>query len=337
MIFFSIVIPVYNTGNYLQRCFDSILDQTYGNWEAIVVDDGSTDNCTIQICNRYAKQDRRFRVICKENEGSLFARRKAIKEAKGDFFCFLDSDDYWNKNLLSKVNECIQATDSDLVIYRMRRKGTRRNAPSPKIFKNKTIITETTKYRLIKPLMNAGRLNNLALKVASRDILDFERDYTSYKGIQYGEDLLQSIPLFENAKRITFINDILYYYYNNPKSVTRVSISDEKQYKLYINSTAVNKEVFSYLERNFNKEDYIDKFYSSLLKQRFQFVKDYALYQKNRDMFQTYADMVLRDDLMRDAGAFFRQRRCYLKNRKIIKLLQSDQLYEYAISRIYKG
>lgn len=337
MIFFSVVIPVYNTGHYLQRCFDSVLSQTYENWEAIVVDDGSTDNYTIQICDNYARKDQRFHVIHKENEGSLLARRKAIEEAKGDFFCFLDSDDYWNKNLLSKVNDCIQTTGSDLVIYRFQRKGTRRNAASPKIFKNKTIITEKTKYRLLKPLIRVSKLNNLCLKVVSRDIVDIGRDYTPYKEIQYGEDLLQSIPFLENAKRITFINDILYYYYNNPTSMTRVPVSDEKHYKLYMNSTIVKKVLLSYLERNFNREEYIDEFYLDLIKQRFLFVKDYSFFQEDKILFQKYADMVLNDDLMRDAGDFFKQSRYYLKNRKIIKLLKSDQLYQYAMNKLYKG
>ena len=337
MIFFSVLIPVYNTGHYLQRCFDSVLNQTYENWEAIVVDDGSTDDYTIQICDKYAKKDPRFHVIHKENEGLLLTRRKAIKEAKGDFFCFLDSDDCWNESLLSRVNDCVQTTGSDLVIYRFQRKGTRRNATSPKIFKNRTIITAQTKYRLVKPLIRVGKLNNLWLKAVNRDIVDIERDYTPYKEIQYGEDLLQSIPLFENAKRITFINDILYYYYNNPTSMTRVPVSDEKHYKLYMNSTIVKKVLFSYLERNFNREEYIDEFYLDLIKQRFLFVKDYSFFQKDKNTFQKYADMVLRDDLMRDASDFFKQSRYYLKNRKIIKLLKSDQLYQYAMRKIYKG
>ena len=92
--FFSIVIPVYNVENYLRQCVESVLTQTFENIEVILVDDGSPDNCPA-ICDEYARQDPRVRVIHKANGGLSDARNCGIRAARGQYMLFLDSDDYW--------------------------------------------------------------------------------------------------------------------------------------------------------------------------------------------------------------------------------------------------
>ena len=93
----SIVVPLYNVENYLKECIDSILTQSYHNLEIILVDDGSTDNSG-KICDNYAKKDSRIKVIHKENGGASDARNYGIKEAKGKYIQFTDSDDFYDKN-----------------------------------------------------------------------------------------------------------------------------------------------------------------------------------------------------------------------------------------------
>ena len=90
--FFSIIIPVYNVAPYLRECLDSVLAQTFTDWEAICVDDGSTDGSGA-ILDEYAVKDNRFRVIHQSNAGVSSARNKALDEAQGEWICFLDSDD----------------------------------------------------------------------------------------------------------------------------------------------------------------------------------------------------------------------------------------------------
>ena len=106
--FFSIIIPVYNVAPYLRECLDSVLAQTLTDWEAICVDDGSTDGSGA-ILDEYAAKDKRFRVIHQKNAGVSAARNKALDEALGDWICFLDGDDVWNERLLcifaSGINE----------------------------------------------------------------------------------------------------------------------------------------------------------------------------------------------------------------------------------------
>ena len=95
----SIIVPVYNTEKYLHRCIDSILAQTFTDFELILVDDGSPDNCP-QICDEYAEKDCRVKVIHQENGGLSAARNAGIDIATGTFIFFCDSDDYIKEDCL---------------------------------------------------------------------------------------------------------------------------------------------------------------------------------------------------------------------------------------------
>lgn len=101
---FSVIVPIYNVEKYLRKCIDSILKQTYRNFELILVDDGSPDECP-NICDEYAKNDKRIKVIHKENEGLVAARNTGIKEAVGDYICYVDGDDWISEVLLETVLE----------------------------------------------------------------------------------------------------------------------------------------------------------------------------------------------------------------------------------------
>lgn len=94
---FSVIVPVYNVEKYLSKCLKSILNQTYGDFELILIDDGSTDNSST-ICDQYESNDDRIKVIHKKNGGSSSARNEGIKYSSGDYIIFMDSDDYWASN-----------------------------------------------------------------------------------------------------------------------------------------------------------------------------------------------------------------------------------------------
>lgn len=98
----SVIIPVYKTERYLHRCIDSLVNQDYKNIEIILIDDGSPDHCG-NICDEYAKKDKRIRVIHQENQGISVARNAGIKKSCGEYICFVDSDDYVDIHLLSTV------------------------------------------------------------------------------------------------------------------------------------------------------------------------------------------------------------------------------------------
>ena len=110
---FSIIIPMHNVEKYLKKCLDSVVDQTYKNYEVIIIDDGSTDNSK-QIAKKY-----KFNLIESEFVGVSEARNIAIKEAKGEYLIFLDSDDWWDKDLLKKLEENSK-NNPDLIRFQMR-------------------------------------------------------------------------------------------------------------------------------------------------------------------------------------------------------------------------
>ena len=109
----SIIVPIYKVEKYLNRCIDSILNQTYKNIEVILVDDGSPDRCGA-ICDNYSKIDKRIKVIHKKNEGLAEARNAGIKIATGEYISFVDSDDFINKNMYKVLYENAIKYDADI-------------------------------------------------------------------------------------------------------------------------------------------------------------------------------------------------------------------------------
>lgn len=113
---FSIIVPVYNTEQYLRECIDSILAQTYENFEVILIDDGATDNCP-QICDEYAERDSRVKVIHKENGGVSSARNIGIQSAKGKYLLFFDSDDSVKPNTFERLFQLQLEKKADVICY----------------------------------------------------------------------------------------------------------------------------------------------------------------------------------------------------------------------------
>src|SRR5690554_5058559 len=113
---FSVLIPAYNIEDFVKDSILSVINQTYSNWEMIVVNDGSTDN-TLSILKDYEKKDKRIKIINQENKGLLMARRVAIEKAIGDYICFLDSDDFWENNMLEVLVSRIKSYNPDLILF----------------------------------------------------------------------------------------------------------------------------------------------------------------------------------------------------------------------------
>lgn len=112
----SVVIPVYNIENYLGKCLDSILAQTFQDYEVIVVNDGSTDR-TADVCDEYAAKDARIRIIHKENEGVSVARNTGIEVASGEYFLFFDGDDFMEPYTMEELYKVAKEQQADTVVY----------------------------------------------------------------------------------------------------------------------------------------------------------------------------------------------------------------------------
>ena len=116
MVKYSFIVPVYNTSKYLKKCLDSLVKQTFKDFEIIIVNDGSTDNSS-NIISKYQDTYRNIKVINQKNQGLSMARNNGVKEANGEYLIFIDSDDYVEKNLLKEVDKEIK--DAEVLRYQV--------------------------------------------------------------------------------------------------------------------------------------------------------------------------------------------------------------------------
>jgi glycosyltransferase involved in cell wall biosynthesis len=112
----SVIVPVYNVEEYLDRCVESIINQTYQNIEIILVDDGSPDRCP-QMCDAWAEKDNRIKVIHKKNAGLGMARNTGIEHALGEYICFFDSDDYIAVETIEKAYILAKEKCAEIVVF----------------------------------------------------------------------------------------------------------------------------------------------------------------------------------------------------------------------------
>jgi len=214
---FSILVPVYKVEKYLAECIDSVLAQTYPNFELILVDDGSPDRSG-DICEEYAARDGRIRVIHKENGGLMSARRCGIANAKGDYYVFLDSDDYIDARSLEILEKNIRETGADCVIYGIEwlKPGGTEHVRCHEDYCGRLI---SDKAEALNIILNDSSYNSLCRKCVKRSCFD-GRDFSPYFHISSGEDRLQSLEILENAGSFLFIREQLYFYRVNSGSIT---------------------------------------------------------------------------------------------------------------------
>ena len=239
---FSVLVPVYNVENYLRQCLDSLICQQDLFYEIVLIDDGSTDTSG-EICDDYQKRyPDIFRIVHKKNEGLLLARRSAIQIAKGEYFIFVDSDDFVEENMLSCFDQIINETNPDMIIYQMDRyDGSNYSKFRDMLYAENRLINEDEKEAYYRATLLHTISNGLCGKVVKRDIVDIDYNYKPLSHVSVGEDLLQSLPIITKAKKI------LYHYRTNPLSVSRVfnyrRYDSMRSVEIELNKWAANWEV----------------------------------------------------------------------------------------------
>ena len=207
----SIIVPIYNIEKYISKCIDSVLAQTYKDWELILVDDGSTDNSG-KICDEYALKDSRIKVIHKKNEGVTATRNRGVKEAKGEFLFFIDGDDYITENTLELFINKQKENDADLVrgshceIYEDGNIIKKHIVPS-----NVNCTKNWLKFIIINEIW--GMVNTLYKSHI------FKTNVNIPSNIVIGEDLIYTIQYGLKIKEVNNISDITYYYIQRNTSV----------------------------------------------------------------------------------------------------------------------
>lgn len=252
----TVIVPVYKVEKYLNRCVDSILAQTYTNFECILVDDGSPDNSPV-ICDEYAKKDNRVRVIHKVNGGVSSARNAGLDVAKGEWVCFVDSDDWVEREYLEKMERVGGKNNCDLVVC-----GINEQLKSGKFIKrsyfSKNYLckshSEVLKIFcfLRKKPENVSSLHSPFNKLYKSSLLNGVRFRTD---IKMGEDYLFNLAYFDTDGSMFLLSDCLYNYCFNESSATNVITE-----KNFFDNLTIVEETYRFYEKNALKKTSADDF-----------------------------------------------------------------------------
>ena len=232
----SVIVPVYNVEKYLDRCVESIVNQSYTNIELILVNDGSTDS-SAEICDGWAAKDNRIRVIHKENAGAGQARNTGIDNATGEYVFFFDSDDYVDLHTVEKAYKLAEDEATDIVVFGM--SGVDRNG---NIVNSRTPVASQTSFegdevqRDFLPALtnwqgNTEKVKNICLSacscIFSMDLINRANwRFVSEREI-ISEDTFSLLMLYKYVKKVSILSETLYFYFENVSSFSR-SYSTER-------------------------------------------------------------------------------------------------------------
>lgn len=249
----SVIIPVYNVENYLEECLDSVINQTLKDIEIICVDDGSTDN-SANILKEYSKKDSRIKIITKENGGQATARNLGIKESKGEYIAFIDSDDFIEPEMFEKLYTKAKANNLDIAMCKIA------------TYNNQTEeIKDNVWYYMLgvfrdfdKDIFNHRDTKEFTCNIA---VTPYNKIYKSSllkeNNILFPEGLIFEDEKFFydtylRAKRVSIIDEFLYYYRINRKGST-VDIEKENDYTDIIE---ISKQIRETFRKTNNYNDY---------------------------------------------------------------------------------
>lgn len=239
----SIIVPIYNVEKYLDRCMQSLLNQTLKDIEIIMVDDGSPDSCP-KLCDEYARKDQRVKVIHKENGGLGYARNSGLDVATGNFVAFVDSDDFVEKLMYERLYNAAVKENADVAYCNhfifLTATGSVENPYAPfekdTTFRGAEVVDEVM-MNMIASAPEAATERKYYMSVwrgiFRRSVIgdlrfESERDYLS-------EDILFQVALLQRVSAVTFVRNRLYYYRKNEISLTHAYRKDrvEKSIALY--------------------------------------------------------------------------------------------------------
>lgn len=234
----SILMPVYNGEDYLEETVSSILNQSYKEFELIIINDGSADNTKI-ICDKLERTDKRIKVTHKENTGVSHTRNTALDNARGKYIAFIDSDDLVHKDYLKILLSSMEKSNGQLAVCGFKERKVSANGQVEelsRVFCPKEVIAMEDMKDLIMDFGNSGLLNPLWNKLYSREVI--EKNNIRFKeAVETGEDFIFNLQYFRKIKNICFSKEELYYYIRrNNNSITYQYIDNMYEKGLEIHS-----------------------------------------------------------------------------------------------------
>lgn len=217
----SVCVPVYNVEQYIGRCIESVLSQSFKDIELVVVNDCTLDR-SMEIVRKYAEKDKRIKVLNhNENRGLMVARQTAYMAAKGDYITFLDSDDTFPEGALELLFSAAIKENADIV------SGTIKYIPNngvPYLWPNR-LQYGTDKISVYKSMLLDECGHNLCSRLFRRELLQ-DQQYETYEKATNGEDGILFYQAVDNAKKIIAIDNVVYEYYQNMMSSSNVRLTE---------------------------------------------------------------------------------------------------------------
>lgn len=221
----SVIVPVYNVEKYIDKCIESIKNQTEKDFEVILVDDGSTDCCP-QLCDSYVQSDSRFRVIHKKNGGLVSAWMRGLEEAEADYIVFIDSDDWVAARFFEKTWDAVEKYHADMVVCNFRRAVFDRESRSELVISQGVYEGDRLRKKIYPRMLNDGDFQRRGIstsrwgKLIRKNLLTDNLKYCDQK-ISYSEDLNIIFPVLLDVHRICLLDDpeTDYIYRLNPYSI----------------------------------------------------------------------------------------------------------------------
>ena len=211
----SVIVPIYQTEEYLPRCLDSLQRQSLTNIELLLINDGSTDKCG-KICEDYAAKDKRFKVFHQKHAGPSVARNLGICMAAGDYLMFADSDDWVHEDFCKDAYECAVRYQADLVMFQ------EQYIKNPKVFNLIKCLTKSSCKVVSKPRYEAM---DLLLRPSGQHVMTKLYRKELFKNISFPpgclyEDVGTTYKIIWQASRIYYLNKVLYYHSYRAGSIT---------------------------------------------------------------------------------------------------------------------
>ena len=228
----SVIVPVYKVERYLERCIQSILNQTYTDIEIILVDDGSPDGSPA-ICDRYAAQYKCIKVIHKPNGGLSSSRNAGIESSTGSFIAFVDSDDYIDCDFLSRLHECITRHEADLAMLRYKEVNDKSKVESVARKQEQIYVGAEETEKAFLDL----KIDSVCVGLYRREAIGESRFIVG----KTSEDIPFNFEVFRRIKKFVYIPEERYFYYYNSESISNGPLERNK-----LNYISFRKEIYEY-------------------------------------------------------------------------------------------
>lgn len=357
---FSIIMPVYNVEEYVEKSIRSVLNQTYKNFELIIVNDGTTDN-SMKIVSEFQKKDKRIKAYNKKNGGLSSARNYGLKYATGEYICFIDSDDYIENNFLYTLNQELLEQKYDLIIFGY---SIDKVDNEDKIIEENDVVEKLQKFnRLKKDKLQFENISTIGYawnKCYKHEIIK-NNNLLYEEGTSYIEDIIFNCNFIKNSNTIKIIQEALYHYiqreretlgrksYNN---MLQLDLRYSQQLKGILSSVnyskkEINKTTYQTLFDRFkwsinivtmdksiskNKRISIIKKYFLYLKENYKKISSHVIFNKKDQIFMFFAQNNLSRIFYRINRIFFFFKDKYKRIKKNVPNNIKDKIKYYLSS-----